>query len=808
MTDFPETNCFPLTITKEMVKHSIFHKQKMTERCNVGKLLGVIKREEGKDLVWDDNPTTYTNENPMFKDYYKTFKQDEFHTSYYLPKHNFGRCNPKGYLSLSVFRRVMRHSFAKGIYKDIDMKNAHPVILSTILTQHNIPCVKLTEYAMNPTAIRQDIMAFYNITKDEAKKLIFRMCYGGSYTEWCQEQGTDSIHPFLLALENELTNIQIAIHLHNKETIVKEVKKQDPTKWNNLAKERRGAMALYAQSVERLIQEKAIAWLVSNKRFPLEKIVPSQDGFMILEEYWYDGLTDDINRVIEEEMNIPIEFIVKPFDEAIEMEEWVGKPYPEWIDDLSCKRLADRFLKEFGDRVCMYQQPEAFSLYIFDGNRWVDETNEKNRHKITNLLSKDLYDIIKKELDEDCSITADNHFALAISLRNNTSTKSNFTNFYLHLLANVRRIPADFNSNQFVIGFENGLYDLKKSEFRPYIFEDYITVTTGYDYGECDPAKKEVLLGIFKEIIADPEKYGAYMRILASGLDGLNYQKLFLFNGTGRNGKGFTTRLMAKALGNYFYAGSNEMIQDCVKAGSASPLMFELKNKRYVVFPEVAGLIKNALLKLLTGGEKITARLLHKNPETFSLSGTFVLEFNQPPEMEQKCGHSERERIVDLDFPVNFTSNEAEIESGGNYKRGNPEYTKDDWIHSHQLEMLHILLDVYREHKEETGGIDFKIPQCLRKRTDAFIENQNPFVKIMKECYTIDEKAKTPVKMKSIWDRVKDAEEYRNMTARQRKEYSRDELYDYVKKNYTTKTTDQVTSVLNIRVNYDEPENI
>jgi phage/plasmid-associated DNA primase len=807
MTDFPETNRFPLTLTKEMVKESIFIKKKMTEKCNVGKLLGVIKRKEGQDIEWDDNPTSYKNENPMFKDYYETFKEEEFHTSYYLPKHKFGRCNPKGWLSLSVFRRGMRHSFAEGIYKDIDMKNAHPVLLSVILTQQQppIPCVKLTEYARNPTEIRQDIMAFYNLTKDEAKKLIFRMCYGGSYTEWCKEQGTDRIHPFLLALENELTNIQIVIHTANKETIVKEVKKQDPTKWTNPAQECRGAMALYAQSVERLIQEKAIAWLVSNKGLPLEKIVPSQDGFMILEEYWYDGLTDDINRVIEDEMNIPIEFVVKPFDEAIEIEEWFGKPYAEWVDDLSCKRLADRFLKEFGNNICMYQP--SHSLYVFDGTRWFDETDEKTRHKIINLLSETLYGIIKTELDEDCSLTPVSQFTLGISLRTNTSTKCNLTNFYLHLLANVRRIPNDFNSNQFVLGFENGLYDLKTSVFRPYTFEDYVTITTGYNYGECDLAKKEVLLGIFKEIIADPEKYGAFMRILASGLDGLNHQHLFLFNGTGRNGKGFTTRLMKRALGTYFYQGSNEIIKDSVKAGSASPLLYNLKNKRYVVFPEVAGLIKNDLLKLLTGGDAVNARLLHKNPESFSLSGTFVLEFNKPPEMEQKCGHSERARIVDLDFPVNFTSDEAELLKGGTYKRGNPEYTKDAWIDGHQLEMLHILLDVYKEHKEETGGIDFKLPNSLRQRTEAFIENQNPFVKIMKEYYAVDEKAEK-VKIKTIWDRVKDTEEYRSMTSRQKREFSRDELYEYVKKNYDTKTIDQATFVYNIREIYDEPDNI
>jgi hypothetical protein len=608
-------------------------------------------------------------------------------------------------------------------------------------------------------------------------------------------------------LEKEMKHIQAHIHTANKETIVKDYKKENPTNWSNLGEERRGTTSLYAQSVERLIQEKAVAWLVQNKGLPLEHIVPCQDGFMILEEYWYDGLTDDINEVIMTQLNIPIEFIVKPFDEAFEIEEWFGKTYAEWIDDLSSKRLADRFLVEFGDRVCMFQQKESYSLYVFDGKRWFDETDEKNRHKIINLLSEELYNIIKKELDADCSITSANHFSLAISLRTNTSTK--MANFYTHFVANVRRIQQDFNSNQFIIGFENGLYDLKKSEFRPYTFEDYITISTGYDYKECDPAKKDVLLGIFKEIISDDEKNGAFMRILASGLDGLNHQHLFLFNGTGRNGKGFTTRLMAKALGDYFYQGSNEVIKDSVKAGSASPLLYNLKNKRYVVFPEVEGLVKNALLKLLTGGDKVNARLLNKNPESFSLNGTFVLEFNKAPEMEQKCGHSERERIVDLDFPVNFTSDEEKLKTGGTYKRGNPEYTKDEWILGHKLEMLHILLDVYKEHKCDKDGIDFKIPKCLRQRTEAFIENQNPFGKIMKEYYVVDDLVKA-VKIKSIWDKVKELDEYRSMTTRQKKEYSRDELYDYIKKNYETETSPQgVTTVFKLKFlnpEYEDPE--
>jgi hypothetical protein len=61
-----------------------------------------------------------------------------------------------------------------------------------------------------------------------------------------------------------------------------------------------------------------------------------------------------------------------------------------------------------------------------------------------------------------------------------------------------------------------------------------------------------------------------------------------------------------------------------------------------------------------------------------------------------------------------------------------------------------------------------------------------------------------------IWGEVKMTEEYKNMTTRQRKEYSRDELYEYLRKNkqFITHTTAQETSTIyNLtRINLYEEE--
>jgi hypothetical protein len=70
-------------------------------------------------------------------------------------------------------------------------------------------------------------------------------------------------------------------------------------KWKNVKEEKRGTVERWAQSVERLVQETAIQWLVDNKGMVLEDIVPCQDGFMIHKELLYDGILEDIKRVMK-----------------------------------------------------------------------------------------------------------------------------------------------------------------------------------------------------------------------------------------------------------------------------------------------------------------------------------------------------------------------------------------------------------------------------------------------------------------------------------------------------------------------------
>lgn len=68
--------------------------------------------------------------------------------------------------SIQGIRRIYRGALLNGITTDIDMKNAHPVLLRYVCKKHNIPCPQLEYYINN----REDCLSEFN-SREKGKKL-------------------------------------------------------------------------------------------------------------------------------------------------------------------------------------------------------------------------------------------------------------------------------------------------------------------------------------------------------------------------------------------------------------------------------------------------------------------------------------------------------------------------------------------------------------------------------------------------------------------------------------------------------------
>jgi hypothetical protein len=213
----------------------------------------------------------------QYRDHFNK-KQKTFNVSYHLAKHGWGRISPAGSLSLCVFHRPTRHTLCEGKYADLDMTNCQPQIMLEKLRHAGIKKDYLEKYVKDPKKYRAKIMEHHGCTKDVAKNLAISIMFGGKYDSWLVEHNiTTNNHKKLETmhgLEQDMREIIEIVYHANKDTIVEAVKQQDKSKkkknkehkmkWATVEEEKRGTMGLWAQSVERLLQETAIKWLVEN----------------------------------------------------------------------------------------------------------------------------------------------------------------------------------------------------------------------------------------------------------------------------------------------------------------------------------------------------------------------------------------------------------------------------------------------------------------------------------------------------------------------------------------------------------------
>jgi len=793
-------------LDKSLFKKSIFLKKTINEKCDKRMIYGFIKNEMGVKLNRKD--IQYTTEQEQIKEYKNLYNkaEDRFHTKFILPNHEWGRIIPVNNLSLSIIHRPTRHALCLDNYIDIDIENSIACIINQMckINNHNVEAIKY--YSENSKEIRQQIMNYYKCNKDIAKKLPIKIMHGGLYINWIKENGIiidESNNKFIdiiLKIENEM-KIIIEIVYSNNIHIKDEVLKNKPDKWKNINEEKRGIMALWYQSIERLIQESSITLLVENKNFKLEDIIPCQDGFMILKELWYDEILNDFHNNIYHKFNLNITFVNKPFDEAIiipKFEDFLS--FNEWEDQISSKMLANIFIKHFNDNIVL----NNIGIYVFMNNRW---KNDKNRYILTILISENLYDIVKKYIINDISLNDKELNYLLKNLRIMTSNENKRNDIIKHVLSikNTQNNYIIFDNNPFLLGFENGVLDLFHDNiiFRDYKYDDYITLSTNYDYHKPDYTilNNKILYNeleqIFKDIEPDDEQLLLLLQILASGLDGILYQKIFNFSGRGGNGKGLIASLMCAVLGQYYHQPSNGLIKDAEKANAPSPDMYNLINKRYINFKEVIGGLNISFLRNLTGGGDFHGRLLHQDPVKFQLKATFVMEYNNDPELVGgKPMESDYRRYIVKKFLSNYTDDPNKINktiAGVTYKKANSYYTSNKFIEDIKLIFLDLLIDVYlfsRDFNNKFKGIIFNIPQKSRDDTNKFIENQNILFRLFNKYFIkspiiidiygkedkFDKKNKT-ITLKDIWNTIKDDDEYKKLNVRDKKHNSRDDLY-------------------------------
>ncbi len=216
-------------------------------------------------------------------------------------------------------------------------------------------------------------------------------------------------------------------------------------------------------------------------------------------------------------------------------------------------------------------------------------------------------------------------------------------------------LPEEFDRDPWLFNCPNATLELKTGTLRGHRREDYITklCPTPYDPKAEAPHFHKFLRDIFDD---DPQLIGYLHRLLGYCLTGdVREQILPIFWGAGANGKTTLINAIGDTLGEDYVIKANRDLFMAKKQDSHPAQMARLFGIRLVVCvaSHEGARLDEALVKELTGGDRIAARRMREDWWEFNPTHKAILVTNHKPEI-RGTDHAMWRRIRLMPFAVTF----------------------------------------------------------------------------------------------------------------------------------------------------------
>ena len=207
-----------------------------------------------------------------------------------------------------------------------------------------------------------------------------------------------------------------------------------------------------------------------------------------------------------------------------------------------------------------------------------------------------------------------------------------------------RRFKEKLDQDPYLIGFKNGVYDLKACIHRPGRPEDFISKCVPIDYTEFDESDEEVqnVIEFLQKVFPDSSIRTYFLDTYSDVFVGGNTQKkVYLWTGEGDNAKSITQSFFEKMLGELAIKFNTQYFTGKkASSGSANPeLARAAPPVRHATMeePDADEQLNIGELKKLSGGDSYWARdLFEKGKSTREVFPMFMITFicNKLPKLK------------------------------------------------------------------------------------------------------------------------------------------------------------------------------
>lgn len=378
---------------------------------------------------------------------------------------------------------------------------------------------------------------------------------------------------------------------------------------------------------------------------------------------------------------------------------------------------------------------------VFNNHRWhMDDFGHSIMKRISDDLlgeylflvaSNNLHALDDTSANKGMTLTRASAFAqLSYKLRDITFKKKILAECKVMLFDS--EFIENLNSNDHLIGFENGVYDLELDQFRDGRPEDMISISTGNFYQEYDGEDEVIgeIMEFMEQLFPEPDLRKYVWHMLAASLYGVNdLEKFWFFTGAGGNGKSKLITLMELSFGKYTVSFPSQLLtQARPQANAATPAMHRAVHSRFGTFQELEqqSNLNIAFFKQITGGDKLPVRGLYEGMTDFKPKFNLVICCNHLPKLPADDDASWR-RIQVVPFKSSFVENPDPDD---------PYQFPRDIKLSHRMEtwkqpFMFILLNYYKEFRKNGSHL----PKCAQvdEATQQYQQQNDVISRFVKE---------------------------------------------------------------------------
>ena len=290
----------------------------------------------------------------------------------------------------------------------------------------------------------------------------------------------------------------------------------------------------------------------------------------------------------------------------------------------------------------------------------------------------------------------------------------------------LEKFEEKLDSRCNLIGFENGIYDLEVDEFRDGRPEDFVSFSTGSNYVQYDDANQSVIhmQQFISKIFTLSQVKKYVLTLLASFLNGnIREEKFQVWTGSGSNGKSKFIELFERSFGDYCVKFPITLLtQKRAASNAATSELARAKGKRFAALQEPSEdeRLNIGLMKELSGGDKIMARLIYREPIEFKPQFKMILACNHLPIIPSDDGGTWR-RIRVVEFTSKFCENPDPKKSHEFAMDMELSQKFDGWKEM----FMSLLIEYYKLYKKEGIKEPEEVMKCTRdyqRSNDGFLD--------------------------------------------------------------------------------------